>query len=107
MNENMFLLMAFIAGLMLGSLFFTGLYLTVKVAVTSKTPDLWILGSFLFRTSIMLVGFYFVSFGSWQRLLICLIGFIVARTLYSRLINHMKKNLKPLQNVASHETKSR
>jgi F1F0 ATPase subunit 2 len=35
--------------------------------------------SLLMRTSIVLAGFYFIAHGHWERLLICLFGFVVAR----------------------------
>ncbi len=79
MNEILFMILAFIAGLALGTLFFGGLWFTVKKTVTAKIPAIWFLGSFFLRVSIALLGFYFVSSGSWQRLLICLIGFVAAR----------------------------
>ena len=94
MNEIIFMILAFMAGLMLGTLFFGGLYLTVKKAVTSKIPALWVLGSFFFRVGITLIGFYYVSLGSWQKLLICVLGFIAARTIISRITkSHEKKSI--------------
>ncbi len=79
MNEIIFMILAFTAGLALGTLFFGGLWFTVKKTITAKIPAIWFLGSFFLRVSIVLIGFYFVSNGSWQRLLICLLGFVVAR----------------------------
>jgi len=73
------ILLPLIAGIILGTLFFAGLWLTVKKAVSSKYAALWVSISSLLRTAIVLVGFYFVANGSWQRLLICVLGFIAAR----------------------------
>ncbi len=70
---------AFLGGLGLGTLFFGGLWLTIRKSVSSRTPALWILFSFFFRVGIILTGFYFIASGSWQRLVIALTGFIVAR----------------------------
>jgi F1F0 ATPase subunit 2 len=39
----------------------------------------------LLRTGIVLAGFYFVGGGRWQRLLVCLLGFSIARFLVMRL----------------------
>jgi F1F0 ATPase subunit 2 len=39
----------------------------------------WFFGSLLLRMSIALAGFYFVSGGQWERLLLCLVGFVIAR----------------------------
>ncbi|MEP6751011.1 MAG: ATP synthase subunit I [Bacteroidota bacterium] len=73
------MILAFVAGIALGIIFFGGLWFTVKKIVTAKIPALWMLGSFIFRVGIVLSGFYFISSGSWQRLVISLIGFTAAR----------------------------
>ena len=70
-----------IAGIILGGLFFGGLWLTVKKAVKSKYTAIWVSASSLLRTGVALVGFYYVADGNWQRLLICVLGFITARFL--------------------------
>jgi F1F0 ATPase subunit 2 len=100
MNEIIFMILTLIAGLILGGLFFGGLWLTVKKMTTSKIPTLWVLGSFLLRVSITLTGFYFLTFGNWQRLLICISGFIAARY----LITYFTKLNKEKQMVIKKET---
>ena len=87
------MVLAFIAGSMLGVLFFGGLWFTVKKAVSAKVPALWIFGSFLLRIGITLVGFYFISSGNWKRLLVCVAGFIVARF----LVIHFTKSIDEKQ----------
>ena len=47
--------------------------------MSSKQPALWFLGSLLLRTTMALVGFYFTSGGHWERLLVCFLGFVLAR----------------------------
>jgi F1F0 ATPase subunit 2 len=79
MNDVLYMVLSFIAGLILGTLFFWGLWFTVKKMVDAKKPALLFLPSLFFRVSITLIGFYYVSLGNWQRLLICLLGFITAR----------------------------
>lgn len=83
MNEMTTLMrvLSVIAGLLLGTMFFAGLWWTVRKAVFSQRPALWLLGSQLLRTSLTLAGFYLVAGGHWQRLLACLIGFVIARFL--------------------------
>jgi len=39
----------------------------------------------LLRMGIVLAGFYFVGCGDWQRLVTCLLGFIIARFIVMRL----------------------
>jgi F1F0 ATPase subunit 2 len=79
MNETLTLVLAGPAGLLLGTLFFGGLWWTVRMGVSSKRPVLWFFGSLLLRTGIVLAGFYFVSGGRWERLVACLLGFVIAR----------------------------
>ena len=79
MNEFLSLTSALGAGVLLGALFFGGLWWTVRKGVSSQRPALWFFGSLLLRMSIALAGFYFVSGGQWERLLLCLVGFVIAR----------------------------
>ena len=69
MNETLTLVLAWVAGVVLGAIFFGGLWWTVRKGVSSKQPALWFFGSLLLRMSIALAGFYFVSGGHWERLL--------------------------------------
>lgn len=85
MNEIMQLIVPFLAGLLLGALFFGGLWWTVQKGLVSSRPALWFMGSMLLRTGIVLAGFYFVMGGDWRRLLVCLAGFIAARMLIARM----------------------
>lgn len=79
MNDVLLMILAFVAGIALGVIFFGGLWYTVKKVITAKIPALWVLGSFIVRIGIVLIGFYFISSGSWQRLISCFVGFIAAR----------------------------
>ncbi|MBC7628733.1 ATP synthase subunit I [Ferruginibacter sp.] len=79
MNEISNLIWAFIVGLLLGVLFFGGLWITVKKIINSKTPGLLMVGSFVLRITIVLAGFYFIGLGDWKKLIACLIGFMVSR----------------------------
>jgi F1F0 ATPase subunit 2 len=79
MTETLGLMLALVTGISLGAIFFGGLWWTVQKGVSSKQPALWFLGSLLLRTCLALAGFYFVARGRWERLLLCLVGFIAAR----------------------------
>ena len=85
MNEPLPLVLAGLAGGVLGTLFFGGLWWTVRQGVASPRPAVWFLGSLLLRTGIVLSGFFFVSGGHWERLVACLLGFIIARFIVMRL----------------------
>jgi F1F0 ATPase subunit 2 len=85
MNDILIGLLAWLAGLLLGAMFFGGLWWTVRKCIASKRPMLWFLSSLLLRTSISMIGIYVVADGHWQRMLLCLLGFIMARLIVTRL----------------------
>ena len=55
------LAIAAVVGVVLGLVFYGGLYWTVSRGLVSKRPALWFLFSLLARVSIVIAGFYFVS----------------------------------------------
>lgn len=67
------------AGLLLGAVFFGGLWWTVRRGLSSPRPAVLFLSSAVLRMGTVVTGFYFVSEGRWQRLLACMAGFIIAR----------------------------
>ncbi|MDD5456378.1 MAG: ATP synthase subunit I [Candidatus Margulisbacteria bacterium] len=84
-NDIIMLVISIIFGLLLGIFFYGGLWWTVRKMLNSKQSALWFLGGRLLRTGIVLTGFYYVSQGHWQRFLACMLGFILARLLVTRL----------------------
>ena len=54
MNETWILILAGVVGVLLGALFFGGLWWTVRKSVSSQRPALWFFGSFLLRMSLVL-----------------------------------------------------
>lgn len=91
MSEILFMILALIAGMALGFFFFFGLWFTVKKAVNSKIPAVWFFMSLFFRLGVVLIGFYYISLGGWQRLIICVVGFIIARLLVTHLTKTIDK----------------
>jgi F1F0 ATPase subunit 2 len=79
MNETLMLALAWAFGAVLGVVFFGGLWWTIRKSLCSKRPALWIFGSLLLRISIVAAGFYLFAGRHWERLLLCLLGFIAAR----------------------------
>lgn len=79
MNEIRYLILAFVVGVALGTLFFGGLWYTVKKAVTAKISVIWIFISFILRGTIVMIGFYFISSGGWKPIIISVIGFVGSR----------------------------
>jgi F1F0 ATPase subunit 2 len=85
MRESAILIFALVVGIVLGMIFYGGLWWTVRRSVSSKSPGTWLIGSFLLRALIAVSGFYFVSRGDWRSLLACLLGFLIARVSVTRL----------------------
>lgn len=96
------LVVALIAGIGFGVIFFGGLWLTVQKGLMSKHPALWFLGSLLLRSSICLLGFYWIGKDHPERLLACLIGFIVARMLIVRMTNSGRNSDLTAQRESDH-----
>jgi F1F0 ATPase subunit 2 len=85
MTDTLTLAWALGMGVALGSVFFGGLWWTVRKGAVCQRPALLFLSSFLLRTSIALAGLFFVAGGHWDRLLACLLGFVVARLIVTKL----------------------
>ncbi|QGM45517.1 ATP synthase subunit I [Methylocystis heyeri] len=88
MNEMAQLALPTVAGVLLGALFFGGLWFTVRKGLRSDRPALWFMGSLMARMAVALGGFYLVSGGRWDRLAACLVGFLCARFVLTRMIEH-------------------
>ena len=91
MTETLPLALAWVAGGAIGAMFFGGLWWTVQKALSSTRPAFWFFGSLLLRMTLALAGFYFVASGNWQRLLACLLGFLIARLIVTRLTGRAKR----------------
>ena len=102
MNETLMLVLAGVTGFVLGAVFFGGLWWTVRKGVSSPRPALWFFGSMLLRMSIVLVGFYFIGSGHWERMLVCLLGFIVARFIVMRFTHTPVEHGNSRAKEASH-----
>jgi len=102
MNETLTLVLVWMAGMALGAMFFGGLWWTVRKGVSSQRPVLWFFGSLLLRMGIALAGFYLVGRGHWELLLLCLLGFIMARFVVTWLVRPSKKKQTHPAQEASH-----
>ena len=92
MDETLSLVLALVAGVLLGAIFFGGLWWTVQKVVSSNRSTLWFFVSLLMRTSILLAGFYLIAHGHWERLLMCLLGFVVARPIVMGFTRAVEKS---------------
>jgi len=79
MSEIATLMMALFAGILLGGVFYGGLWWTVRRSVLFKNQGLWLIGSFVLRAIVAVSGFYFASQSDWRSLPVCLLGFLMAR----------------------------
>lgn len=87
LHEGWSLIGAVLAGLLLGVLFFGGLWWTVRSMLASARGAGFLLASVLLRGALAIAGFYLVGAGQWPRLLACLVGFLLGRvavTLWTR-----------------------
>lgn len=90
-SEPVILALALLAGGALGALFFGGLWWTVLCAASSATPARLFFGSALLRMGLTLAGFYLVAGGQADRLVLCLLGFVIARMIVTRLTKSRAK----------------
>lgn len=102
MSNVLPLALAIVAGLFLGAMFFGGLWWTVRKGVLSARPAMWFLSSLLLRMGLALVGFYFVGRGHWERLVACLLGFVMARLVVKWLTQPSAKDRDRTPQEASH-----
>jgi F1F0 ATPase subunit 2 len=84
MSSAWTLIAALIEGILIGFIFFGGLWWTVQKGVSSTHPASLFFGSLFVRTTIAVLGFYFVSLRDWHRMIACLLGFMIARILVTR-----------------------
>jgi F1F0 ATPase subunit 2 len=102
MNEPLGLATALIAGVLLGTMFLGGLWWTVHQGLSSDRVARWFLGSLLLRMGVALAGLYFVSGGHWEQLLLCLLGFVMARLVVTWLMRPSGENLSSRALEGSH-----
>lgn len=81
-NSILHYFLLIVAGLLLGTFFYGGLWLTIQKCVRVKLTALLFLISMLLRTIIVVGGFYFLSSGNIYNLLFCFSGFIIARLIF-------------------------
>jgi F1F0 ATPase subunit 2 len=106
MSELLHLALACAGGLLLGAMFFGGLWWTLRRGLASGRPALWFFGSLLLRTSVTLSGFYLFARGDWERLLACLLGFAIARLMVTSLTGTSARHQNLQANEAGHASQS-
>jgi F1F0 ATPase subunit 2 len=98
MNETLIMGGSLLAGILLGAFFFGGLWWTIRMGPPSEWSGLVFAGSLLLRIAVSVTGFYLVSHGDWRKLVVCLVGFLLARIAVTRIIRlPSSKNARILQ----------
>ena len=97
MGDAVLLILALPAGLVLGALFYTSLWWTIRHGLVTTLPGVWFLASLLLRTAFAVAGFLLIAQGDWRRLLACLAGFMAARALLTRWVRSAR--VPPLRPV--------
>jgi len=85
MNDTVSLVLALLAGVLLGAVFFGGLWWTVQKGVSSKQPALWFFGSLLLRTSVCLGWLLLFRARPLGKAAGLLLGFVIARLVVTGL----------------------
>ena len=93
------LLVVFAAGILLGTVFFGGLWWTIRRGLSSPHPARWFLAGFLVRMTFLLAALYYLSGGAWARLIILLAGILLGRSIVIRQTKSTGKNAPPEQEV--------
>lgn len=86
------ILMSLAAGILLGAVYFGGLWWTVARLPRSRHPWLLMPLSAMLRTAIVLAGMWLVGIQLGEtnqmiRIAVCLAGFLISRLLVTRLVN--------------------
>ncbi len=85
MSDIGILIGALAAGMLLGTVFFGGLWWTVSRGLNATVPAMWFGLSALLRIAITVCGLYFVARLGWPSLIACLCGLLVARATVTHL----------------------
>ncbi len=107
MNE-LSVVIALLGGLIIGVFFFSGLWITIRRVEHMQRPGIILFASSMTRLVVALAGFYLLAWGRWERLLIAVIGFMLARMVMIRSLGYpeMPSYTKSEEMTSSHGTQS-
>lgn len=91
------------AGFGLGILYFGGLWLTLRRLPNARHPQWLVFGSFLVRTLVCVAALYWLADGHWQRVVVMLVGFIIARAVLTRRLGAAPHAARPSVRRAGRE----
>ncbi len=87
-------MIAFFIGILMGIIFFGGLYLTVQKLNEVRHPGLLMIISFILRMATILAGFFYVSKDGYKHILYALLGAISVRFIMIFVVNKPKERVK-------------
>jgi F1F0 ATPase subunit 2 len=81
-SSPLILVLSALAGIILGILYFGGLWLTITKMQTLKNPGIFLTLSFILRTALVIGGFYLIADGKLERLAVAMLAFFVTRFVF-------------------------
>ncbi|SER57243.1 F1/F0 ATPase, subunit 2 [Nitrosomonas sp. Nm51] len=85
MDDPLILIWMFTGGMILGAVYFSALWFTVRYIQNGRYPAFWLIASLILRMTVLLVAFYLIlHYGHWGHLLAVLAGFVTLRILSVR-----------------------
>jgi F1F0 ATPase subunit 2 len=83
---------ALAAGVVLGLVYFAGLWYTVRNLLNARRPALWTAVSFALRAGFCMMGFFWLADGGWQLVLAALAGFLLVRQVMIRRLKAERRH---------------
>ena len=102
MPEFIYGIIAVLVGLLLGAIFFGGLWWTVRKLQTTRHPALLFLGSLIVRMAVVLLGIYAIGAGHWERMVAALVGIVIGRFIILRVTHSLDAAAVPPSTPDSH-----
>lgn len=85
---------SFLFGILIGIVYFGGLYYSTQKFKDVKSPSLFMILSFIIRMAILIAGFYYLSKTGYKNVLIALIGVILVRfIMIFKIKNYSSKSI--------------
>lgn len=102
MNTLLTLSLVFVAGGLLSLFFFAGLLftvrLTIKQGLQSSFTGLWLIISFLLRSTLVIGLLYWIGQNQWPRIAVAMLGFIIMRFVLLHWLGTSSSTHPPLKN---------
>lgn len=99
-------LIAFLGGLAIGVFFFGGLWITIHRSRNMRRPGTVLFASSVVRVVLSLSALYVVAWGRWERLLIAVVGFMLARLVVLRSFGYPEMVSGQNEEATPHGTES-